>query len=257
MRKSILLLAATAAMVFAGVATAALVPGVYDPGATGCPIASYAGGVLHLEKNCVDATNAAAGADITGLDGQSFTSATFTLADAAQCQGGSPRFNVYTSDGTFFLGCNNVTPTLNGDGTSTYLFDATTIADAGNQVPVPTGTITGAEVLIDIEGMADLSDIAVNGIAQVPEPTTGGGPTSKADCKHGGWKTFTDPSFKNQGRCVSYYNHHRAAAKHKKSGKLEKHGKRESHGKLEKSHDVAAKSEHANEHGKSKSNHES
>lgn len=29
-------------------------------------------------------------------------------------------------------------------------------------------------------------------------------PESKDDCKAGGWKTFTNPSFKNQGQCVSY-----------------------------------------------------
>ena len=28
-------------------------------------------------------------------------------------------------------------------------------------------------------------------------------PTMKDQCKNGGWKTFTDPSFKNQGQCVA------------------------------------------------------
>ncbi|HSE56935.1 MAG TPA: hypothetical protein VLB02_02525 [Candidatus Paceibacterota bacterium] len=28
-------------------------------------------------------------------------------------------------------------------------------------------------------------------------------PTTKEQCKNGGWKTFTSPSFKNQGQCVS------------------------------------------------------
>lgn len=36
-------------------------------------------------------------------------------------------------------------------------------------------------------------------------PTTA--PTDKDQCKNGGWKTFTDPSFKNQGACISYVNH--------------------------------------------------
>jgi uncharacterized membrane protein len=35
-----------------------------------------------------------------------------------------------------------------------------------------------------------------------------GPPTSKAQCKHGGWRNFTNPKFKNQGQCVSYVNHH-------------------------------------------------
>ena len=210
MKKPLLLLIAVAAMAFAGTATAALVPGVFDPGSTGCPVATYAAGVLHLEKNCATATNAAAGADITGLGGQTFTTATFTLASAAQCQGGSPRFDIVTTTNTFFLGCNNVTPTTNADGTLTYLFDAASIAAGG--LPFPTGTITAADVLIDIEGKADVSKIAVNGVVQVPVPTTGTGPASKNACKHGGWKTFTTPKFKNQGQCIAYYNHHRHAA---------------------------------------------
>ena len=210
MKKPILLLLAIATMALAGTASAALVPGVYDPDSTGCPVATYDAGVLHLEKNCPTPTNAAAGADITGLDGQAFTTATFTLASAAQCQGGSPRFDIVTTTGLFFLGCNNVTPTTNGDGTVTYVFDATSIAAGG--LLFPTGTITAADVLIDVAGKADVSKIAVNGVVQVPTPTTGGGPTSKNACKNGGWKTFTTPRFKNQGRCVSYYNHHRGAA---------------------------------------------
>ncbi len=33
---------------------------------------------------------------------------------------------------------------------------------------------------------------------------TGTRPTSKDQCKDGGWATFNDPSFKNQGDCVSF-----------------------------------------------------
>jgi hypothetical protein len=39
-----------------------------------------------------------------------------------------------------------------------------------------------------------------------PPPVTT--PTDKDLCKDGGWKTFTNPTFKNQGQCVSYTNHH-------------------------------------------------
>ena len=31
-------------------------------------------------------------------------------------------------------------------------------------------------------------------------------PTSKNDCKDGGWMRFTSPSFKNQGDCIQYVN---------------------------------------------------
>jgi hypothetical protein len=211
MSKLIAAAVAACALAAAGSAGAALVPGVFDPGQTGCPKAVFANGVLHLEKNCATATNASAGAQITGIAGQAFSSASFTLASASQCQGGSPRFNITTTAGTFFLGCNNVAPTTNADGTATYTFTAATLAAAGQQVPTPTGTMTAAEVLIDVQGTADLSRISVNGVLQVPAPT------GKAACKHGGWRTFTNPSFKNQGQCVSHANHvaHAAGHKHK------------------------------------------
>src|SRR5438094_1826944 len=205
MKRLIIVVVAIFEFALAGTAAAALVPGVFDPGNTGCPKASFANGVLHLEKNCATSTNAAAGADITGLEGQTFTSASFTLASASQCQGGSPRFDVVTTNGLFFLGCNNVTPTINGNGTATYTFTAATIAAGGNQVPFPTGTIQSIDVLIDVQGVADLSNIMVNGQLQVPAPST---PTTKDQCKNGGWKTFTNPAFKNQGDCVSFVATH-------------------------------------------------
>ena len=213
MKKLMVAAAAVITLALAGTAAAALEPSTFDPG-NACPGVSstFSGGVLHLSKPCATATNASAGAEITGATGQAFTSSSFTLASAAQCQGGSPRFNVFTSAGTFFLGCNNVTPTLNADGTATYTFTAATLAAAGQQVPTPTGTITQVEVLIDVQGSADLSNITFNGVTQVPVPV--GPPTTKAQCKHGGWKTFTNPSFKNQGQCVSFVAHH---TKHGKS----------------------------------------
>ena len=153
-------------------ASAALVPGVFDPGNTGCVEATFIKKTktLHLEKNCPTATNAAAGAEVTGVSGQTFQSASFTLASATQCQGGSPRFNVGTSTGFFFLGCNNVTPTTNANGTATYTFTAATLAAAGQQVPTPTGTIQFVSVLIDVEGTADLTKVMVNGQVQKLAP---------------------------------------------------------------------------------------
>jgi hypothetical protein len=222
MRRVVIAAVAAFALAVAGTAGAALVPGVFDPGHTGCPVATYSNGVLHLEKNCPTVTNASAGADITGLNGQTFTSASFTLASTSQCQGGSPRFNIVTTNGmtstTFFLGCNNVTPTVNANGTATYTFTAATLAAAGQQVPFPTGTITGAEILIDAQGTADITKIEVNGIAQVPKQGKG----NANACKNGGWKTFTNPSFKNQGQCVSHFNHQAKGKPNAAKGKSHK-----------------------------------
>ncbi|HWN23390.1 MAG TPA: hypothetical protein VNP93_15540 [Gaiellaceae bacterium] len=36
-------------------------------------------------------------------------------------------------------------------------------------------------------------------------------PATKDDCKNGGWMTFNDPAFKNQGECVSWVNQRDAA----------------------------------------------
>ena len=174
--------------------------------------------MLHLAKNCPTPTNAAAGADITGFAGATFTSASFTLASASQCNGGSPRFDVYTTtQSPFFLGCNNVTPVTNANGSVTYTFNAATIAASG-QFPFPTGTIQSVDVLLDVQGSADLTNITFNGVTQVPQV---GPPTSKDACKHGGWKTFNNPSFKNQGQCVSYVASHG----HKQHNNKQNHGK--------------------------------
>ena len=203
MRKLILLATAAATLALAGTAAAALVPWTFlGPGATCSPTSTFSGGVLHLSKPCTTATNASAGATITGVSGQTFTSASFTLASASQCQGGSPRFNISTTGGLFFLGCNTVTPTVS-NGMATYTFSPANLVPAspGNTL----GTITGVEILIDVQGTADISNITVNGQTQV---SVAGGPTSKDQCKHGGWKSFTTPSFKNQGQCVSWFEHH-------------------------------------------------
>ncbi len=208
MKRLVLIAASVAALAFAGTAAAALSPWTFLGTGVSCPVVStFNNGVLHLEKNCSTATNASAGATVTGFSGQTFSSASFTLASTTQCQGGSPRFNVVTSNGTFFLGCNNVMPTMNANATATYTFTAATIAAAGGQVPVPTGTISSVDVLIDVQGSADLSNITVNDQLQLPTPPAPG-PTAKSQCKHGGWKSFTNPTFKNQGQCVAWFNHH-------------------------------------------------
>jgi len=212
MKKLLIVCVLATALAFTVSASAALVPGVFDPGNTDCVEATFIQKTktLHLEKNCPTSTNAAAGAEVTGVSGQTFQSASFTLASATQCQGGSPRFNIGTTTGFFFLGCNNVTPTTNANGTVTYTFTAATLAAAGQQVPTPTGTIQFVSVLIDVQGTADLTKVTVNGKLQKLAP-------GKADfarpCKKGGWKSFTSPTFKNQGQCVKFLVHGRNAAK--------------------------------------------
>ena len=209
MKRILVAAVAACALTFAATAAASLSPGVFDPDHTGCVTSTYSDGVLHLAKNCPTSTNASAGADILGFAGQTFQSASFTLASASQCQGGSPRFNVYVGTTVFFLGCNNVTPTSNSDGTATYVFTPKALTAAG--LPVPTGAISAVEILIDVQGTADISQITFNGKLQKPMSERA---SAIAKCKNGGWKTFTDPKFKNQGQCVSYFVHQLNRAKH-------------------------------------------
>jgi uncharacterized delta-60 repeat protein len=48
------------------------------------------------------------------------------------------------------------------------------------------------------------SDFAVVRYQGTPPPPPS--PTSKDQCKNGGWQTFTNPSFKSQGACIKYVN---------------------------------------------------
>lgn len=45
------------------------------------------------------------------------------------------------------------------------------------------------------------------------DPVLVGPPTDKNECKNGGWMTFDNPTFKNQGACVSYVQSNEAAGK--------------------------------------------
>ena len=218
MKKLIVSLVAVGALAFAATAVAALEPGVYDPGATGCVTSTYTHGVLHLAKNCATSTNASAGADITGVAGQTFQSASFTLASASQCQGGSPRFNVTVGTTVYFMGCNNVTPTTNSNGTVTYTFTPAALTAAG--LPVPTGAISSMDVLIDVQGTADVSNVTVNGTVQKVLPPR---VNALSKCKKGAWKTYSDPKFKNQGACVSHFAHQLNHAKHEARSQHKKH----------------------------------
>ncbi len=219
MRKFLIAAVAAGALIAAATASAALQPGVFDPNNTHCVTSTFSNGVLHLAKNCATTTNASAGADITGLSGQTFQSASFTLASASQCQGGSPRFDISTTNGLFFLGCNNVTPTTNSDGTVTYTFSPANLIPADPMKTTP-GTITAVDILIDVQGTADVSNITVNGVLEnVLTPRQ----NAFAKCKHGQWKTFTDPKFKNQGQCVSHFAHELNRARQDENAKHKHH----------------------------------
>jgi hypothetical protein len=140
-------------------------PGIYDPGATGIVVAGWQSGVgepdgmngnqgLVLQKNGPTETNAAAGAEIFGFEGQEVSQLGFDYKTDGHCSGGSPRFNVQTNEGFYFVGgCGNVVPEDLNNGWSHVMFDTSQIR----------GDIEYVEVIADEQGQSVLDNIAVNG----------------------------------------------------------------------------------------------
>ena len=177
----------------------------YPAGTPGGASATNSGGQLTLTKSAPTSDCSAAGATLNGVSGLSTTGMTLSFDYNGYCGAGAPRFNVSLSDGsTVFLGC-----AYGGGPTGTNVSGTATFT-AGNTyggVLFPTGaTVTGIEIIQDEQGSVTLSNIMVNGTTAVYANT----PTTKDDCKNGGYKTLTNTSgqtFKNQGQCVSYFEH--------------------------------------------------
>ena len=129
-----------------------------------------------LVKSGPTANNASAGARINGVKGVSLTELGYDLRNGSNCDGGSPRFNVATSDGLFhFLACNSpaAETTTVGQGWTRLRWNT-----AGLAAAFP--PITAAEVVSSIDlvfdegadtgpvhsGLAVLDNIDVNGTLQ-------------------------------------------------------------------------------------------
>ena len=91
-------------------------PGTFDPDKTGIVSAQWSNNIglpdsggsnfgLALSKNGTTATNAAAGAGITGVEGMVFNEVGYDYKDGGHCGAGAPRFNLQASDGFHFIGC--------------------------------------------------------------------------------------------------------------------------------------------------------
>lgn len=190
-----------------------LQPFEYDPGDACDVTAQWQDGTIVLAKNCPTVTDAAAGVDIiSALEGGSISALTelnFEYQNGGHCGAGAPRFNVVVDGTTSFLGCTQGAHTDLGNGWTRVVFGPTDFAAAG--IPT-TGTLDDLMIIFDegidtptggtigSAGTVTLDNISIN--ADVVGDSVK--PTSKDDCKNGGWMTFQDPSFKNQGECVSY-----------------------------------------------------
>lgn len=150
------------------------------------------------------------------------------------CMGGSPRFQVRVDTGSdiknifAYLGPapNYTDCALNSWSNSGDLLASGRALDT-SQLPGGTFYDTyehalaayGSYPVISVQLVADagwaagdseqtiLADnVEIDGTVTDFTPPPPAAPTSKGECKKGGWKEFTNPSFKNQGQCVSYTN---------------------------------------------------
>ena len=125
-------------------------------------------------------------------DPLSFTfSATFTITAGTTTITGTKTFSRDTPglSGTFDCGADPTTMHLTG-----VPYSATIDSPNGRLHDEGVSTL---DIAITASGAATLSESFTSSLAQ-PVPLL---PTSKDQCKNGGWKSF--PRFKNQGRCVS------------------------------------------------------
>jgi len=74
--------------------------------------------------------------------------------------------------------------------------------------PILTTKGVGKNLVLGLIAMFSVAVVGLSGTTYATgggdEPTNGA-PTSKEDCKHGGWKKY---GFKNQGQCIKWVNAH-------------------------------------------------
>ena len=74
--------------------------------------------------------------------------------------------------------------------------DGVIFASGGDQGDIYTLSPTGTQTFVGFTSVGGIGDLAFTPL-----------PTSKADCKNGGWQRFSFPySFKNQGDCIQFVN---------------------------------------------------
>jgi hypothetical protein len=101
------------------------------------------------------------------------------------------------------------------DGEQTVLVDnvainGTTFTFAAPATATPTATATSTAVATATPSATAVPTTTATPVATATPSATavpGGQPSDKDDCKKGGWQTFSNPSYKNQGQCVSSVNH--------------------------------------------------
>ncbi len=138
---------------------------------------------------------------LSPANGSTLTSAAFTMADWTDVvdASSSPVAYIYessTASSTNFDGSFSTASFTSG------LLTESQISTAGT----PEGTyywhVRAVDAVGNMSAWSSAWSVTVSNATSTP-PTPPPGPTDKDQCKDGGWKTFTNPSFKNQGQCVS------------------------------------------------------
>ncbi len=120
---------------------------------------------LVMVKTGPISNDAASGANINGLNGKAITELGFDIRADGYCSGGSPRFDLLTSDGVFHFigGCANGTKTTNGSTEWVRVrFDLTNPAQAFPPV-APGATVKQIDITFDEPGQAIVDNIEANG----------------------------------------------------------------------------------------------
>lgn len=81
-----------------------------------------------------------------------------------------------------------------------YRYDAEALAEQSPRIVKTVLFRTGGTAVPANQGNGFLFDNLSLSSGSIPPAF----PTSKDQCKHNGWKNFTDPSFKNQGQCIKW-----------------------------------------------------
>lgn len=227
MSRNLLSLTVAAAALLASAAVAFAAPGFELQGT-----ATLESGHVQLVSDFSDTTSANdfgainfTNTGVTTFNSLSTLSADFNPIQGG-CGGGSPRFQlnvegknvfVYFGPAPSFSGCalNTWTNTGNLIGSTDARFDlsqrvpgtqSSTYAQALSLIG--SQSVTGIQLAVDsgwfFSGKVQtvlVDNVVINGTTFTFESPSA--PQNKDECKNGGWRTFTNPTFKNQGQCVS------------------------------------------------------
>ncbi len=228
MKRLMLICASAGALALAAAGTAAASTGTFTT--YGNTTASGDGSVTLVSD--INAATAYGGIDLNVPSGLTVNDLTALSTDYNvtndDCAGGSPRFQLnvggksvfaYIGPAPSFAGCDSgwqSTGNLIASGDARFDLSQYggpfygTWADVRSMLG--SKTITGIQLVADSgwafqdgEQTVIVRNVDVNGTGY---EAVVGPPSAKGQCKHGGWKRFNNPSFRNQGQCVSWFNHH-------------------------------------------------